>query len=74
MALTLHKNQFHCSGVMQSWAQFGGGHGGSVPPFFQTGGHNMPCPPTFFSLRFAFGEVQKTKVILVTFCAKSFSC
>ena len=45
-----------------AWAQFGGGHGGHVLPLFQTGGHNMPCPPTFFSLGFVFGEVSKTKV------------
>jgi len=57
-----------------SWAQFGGGHGGRVPPLFQMGGHNMPCPPTFFSLGFVFGEVLKIKVMFVTFCVKSFSC
>jgi len=39
------------------WAQFGGVRGDVYPPLFQTGGHNMPCPPTFFS--FAFGEVSK---------------
>jgi len=26
--------------------------GDVTPPFFQTGGRNMPCPPTFFSLSF----------------------
>jgi len=56
--------------VQQPWAQFGGG--GTWPP--QTGGHNMPCPPTFFSLAFAFGEVSKIRVMFVTFCVKSFSC
>ena len=55
------------------WAQFGGGHGGRVPPLFQTGGHNMACPPTFVSLGFVFGEVSKIKVMFATFCAKSFS-
>jgi len=34
----------------------------------------MSCPPTFFSLRFVFGEVSKIKVTFVTFCVKSFSC
>jgi len=33
----------------------------------------MPCPPTFFSLGFVFGELSKTKVMFVTFCVKSFS-
>jgi len=56
------------------WAQVGGGHGGRVPPLFQTGGHNMPCPVTFFRLGFAFGEFSKMKVMFVTFCVKSFSC
>ena len=46
---------------MGAWAQFGGGHGGRVPPLFQTGGHNMPCSPTFLSLGF-FGEVLKIKM------------
>jgi len=32
------------------WAQFGGGQEGRVPlTFLDGGGHNMPCPPTFFS-------------------------
>jgi len=31
-------------------------------------------PPHFFSSGFVFGEVSKTKVVLVTFCVKSFSC
>jgi len=38
------------------------------------GGHNMPCPPTFFSLGFVFAKVSKIKVVFVTFCVKSFSC
>ena len=29
--------------------------------------YNMPCPPTFFSLGFVFGEVSKIKVTFVTF-------
>ena len=53
-----------------TWAQFGGGHGGRVPPLFQTGGHNMPCPPTFFSIGFLFGEVSKINVMFVTSCVK----
>jgi len=31
---------------------------GTCLPLFQTGEHNMPCPPTFFSLGFVFGEVS----------------
>jgi len=46
---------------------------GPVPPLFQVGGYNMPCPPTFFSLGCVFGEVSKIKVMLVTFGVKSFS-
>jgi len=42
------------------WAQFGGGHGG----------HKMPCPPTFFSSGFVFGEVPKIKVMFVMSCVK----
>ena len=38
--------------MLYSWAQFGGEHGGRVIPLFQTGGHNMPCPPHFFVFRF----------------------
>jgi len=30
---------------------------------FQRGGHNMPCPHTFFSLDCVFREVSKIKVI-----------
>jgi len=55
------------------WAQFGGGYGGRVPPLCQTGGHNMPCPPTFFSLGFVFGGDSKLKMS-VMFCVKSYSC
>jgi len=51
-----------------AWAQFCGGHGGRVSPLFQTGGHNMPCPPTFLSLGFVFGEVSRIKMMFVTFC------
>jgi len=41
------------------------------PPHFQTeGGHKMPCPPTFFSIGFVFGEVPKIKVMFVTSCVK----
>ena len=49
------------------------GHGGRVPPLFQVGEYDMPCPPTFFSLGFVFEEVSKIKVMFVTFCVKSFS-
>jgi len=49
-------------------AQFGGGHGGRVPSTFSNeGGHNMPCPPTFFSLGFVFGKVLKIKVMFTRF-------
>jgi len=65
---------FRLSRHPEPWAQFGGGHGGRVSPPFKTGGHNMPCPPTFFSLGFVFAEVSKIKVMFVTFCEKSFSC
>jgi len=51
-----------------------GDTGGRVPPLFQVGGDNMPCPPTFFSLGFVYGEVSKIKLMLVTFCVKSFLC
>jgi len=37
-------------------------------PLFQTGGHNVPCLPTFLSLGFVFGEVSKLKMMFVTFC------
>jgi len=51
------------------------GDTGDVSPHFsRRGGHNMPCPPTFFSLGSVFGEVSKIKVMFVTFCVKSFSC
>jgi len=62
------------SGVFGAWTQFVGGHVGLAPHFFRQGGHNMPCPPTFFKLGFVFGEVSKIKVMFVTFCVKSFSC
>jgi len=58
----------------QPWAQFGGGHGGRVPPTLSDGGDKLShVPPTFFSLGFVFGEVSKIKVMFVTFCVKSFS-
>jgi len=47
--------------------------GGTCSPLFQVGGHNMPCPPTFFSLGCVFGGVSIIKVMFVTFCVKSFS-
>jgi len=50
-----------------------GDTGDVTPPLFQIGRHNMPCPLTFFSLGFVFGEVSKIKVEFITFCAKSFS-
>jgi len=40
---------------------------------FQTGGHNMPCPPTFLSLGFVFGEVSKIKVMFVAFLCEELS-
>jgi len=68
---TLKSCQFLNRSLFRSWAQFGGGR---VPPLFQTGGHKMTCPPTFFSLGFVFGEVSKITVMFVTFCVKSRSC
>ena len=48
---------------------------GTCPPhFLSREGHNMPCPPTFFSLGFVFAEVPQIKVMFVTFCVKSFTC
>jgi len=58
---------------LRPWAQFGGGHGGRFPHFFRRGEHNMPCPPTYFSLGFVIGEVSKIKVMFVTFYVKSFT-
>jgi len=58
----------------KTWTQFGGWHGGRGPHFFRLVVYNMPCPPTFSSLGFVFGEVSKTKLMFVTFCVKSFSC
>ena len=49
------------------------GNMGDVFPHFFRWGYNIPCPPTFFSLGFVFGEVSKIKVMFVTFCVKSFS-
>ena len=55
---------------LSPWAQFGGGHGGRVPPHFQVGGYNMLCPPHFFSSGFIFVEVPKISDIChnVTHC------
>jgi len=33
----------------------------------------MPCPSTFFSLDFVFGEVSKIKVMYVTFSCEEVS-
>jgi len=57
---------------VQPWAQFGGGHGGRVPPTFLDGGHNMLFPPHFPQV--LFGEISKLNVTFVTFCVKDFSC
>jgi len=43
-----------------------GDRGDVSPTLFQTGVHDMPCPPTFLSLGFV-GEVSKIKVMFVTF-------
>ena len=43
-----------------TWAQFGGDAGDVSPHFFRRGGHNMPCPPTFFS-RFCISRGFKKK-------------
>jgi len=71
--LELLQTTFWRSLLTQPWAQLCGGDGGRVPPLFQTGGHNIPCPPTFFSLGFVIGEVSKVKVMFVTFYVKSFT-
>jgi len=60
--------------LLCAWAQFGGGHGGRVPPLFQTGGAEYAMSPPLFSLGFAFGEVSKIKMKFVAFWVKSFSC
>jgi len=42
-----------------------GDTGDGSPPLFQTGGHNMPCPPTFFLFRFCnwIGFKNKSDVL-----------
>jgi len=49
-----------------------GDTGNVSPPLFQMGEHNMPCPPTFFSLGFVFGGDSKIKMF-VMFCVKRYS-
>jgi len=69
---------FYCYGLDHVPVVMGAiwwGTRGTCPPTFPDGaGHNMPCPPTFFSLGFVFGEVSKIKVVFVTFYLKGFSC
>ena len=66
---------FGCpSYYIQTWAQFGGGHGGCVPLLFMRGVYNMPSLHHFFFSGFVFGEVPKIKVTFATFCVKCFSC
>jgi len=43
------------------------------PHFSRRGGHNMHCPPTFFSLGCVFRGDSKIKMF-VMFCVKSYSC
>jgi len=50
----------HCI-WLAAWAQCGGEHGGRVPPLFQGGGYNMPCPPHFFLFRFCIWRGFKNK-------------
>jgi len=51
--------------IIQPWAQFGGGHGGRVPPLFQTGGTLYAVSPHFFLLRFCnwIGFKNKSDVL-----------
>jgi len=58
---------------LTTWAQFGGGTGDVSPHFFRRGDIICHVPP-LFSQGFVFREVLKRKVMLVTFCVKSFSC
>ena len=46
MNLNMTAGQLACR-LLRPCAQYGGGHGGRVPPLFQTGGHNTPRPPLF---------------------------
>ena len=50
------------------------GNTGDVSPHFFRWGDTICHVPLFFSSGFAFGEVSKIKVMLVTFWVKSFSC
>jgi len=38
-----------------------GDTGDVSPPLFQTGGHNMPCPPHFFLFRFCIWRDFKNR-------------
>jgi len=51
-----------------------GTQGDVSPHFFRWGEIICHVPPTFFSLGFVYGEVSKIKLMLVTFCVKSFLC
>jgi len=58
--------------VFSPWAQFGRGHEGRVPPFFQTGRYNMPCPH-FFLFRFCIWRGIKNKSdVCNVFCEEFF--
>ena len=64
-----------CSGrfsYVHSWAQFDGGPGGSVPPLFQAGGHNMSCHPHFLLFRFWTWRGFKNKVVCHVLCEELF--
>ena len=49
------------SGVFGAWTQFVEGHVGLAPHFFRQGGHNMPCPPHIFQVRFCIWRGFKNK-------------
>jgi len=54
----LLKKKYPWSFSCNQWRNLVGDKGDLCLPLFQTGEHNMPCPPTFFSLGFVFGEVS----------------
>jgi len=60
--------------LFHTWAQFGNIYTGDVyPHFFRQGGHNMPCPPTFFSLGFCIWRgLKKLKWCLSRFLWRAF--
>jgi len=47
--------------MLAALAQFGGGHGGRIPPLFQVGGYKTPFPPKFFLFKFYIWRGFKNK-------------